>query len=132
MKTKTKVDADSEFPKTSKKKVKKQKAKTKESAAGTITALSKAREFYAKQGDANSNGDWLAVALKDAFHTEDGDFDLDSFKKCLKENKIEPPKVDESKPGWRGRFRMCGGLMLRSAAKKKGHIVIDGEKVTPR
>jgi hypothetical protein len=41
---------------------------------------------YAARGNVNSCGDWLAVALKDAFRTEDGSFDLTAFKPCLKEN----------------------------------------------
>lgn len=61
----------------------------------------------------NSCGDWLAVALKDAFRTEDGNFDLTAFKACLKENDIEPPKVDMERHGAIGRFRMRAGLMLR-------------------
>jgi hypothetical protein len=34
----------------------------------------------------------LTVALKDAFRTEDGSFDLAAFKACLKGNDIEAPK----------------------------------------
>jgi hypothetical protein len=42
----------------------------------------------------NSCGDWLTVALEDAFRTRDGSFDLTAFKACLKENGVEAPKVD--------------------------------------
>ena len=48
----------------------------------------------------------------------------------MRENEIEAPKVNENKHGWRGRFRMCAGLMLRREAKKKGYVVIDGKKIT--
>ena len=41
---------------------------------------------HAERGDVNSCGDWLAVALKEAFRTDDGGFDLTAFKACLKEN----------------------------------------------
>lgn len=71
----------------------------------------------------------VSGVTKDAFRTEDGDFDLTAFKACLKENDIEPPKVDEDKHGWRGRFRMCAGLMLRSRARKAGFVVINGKKI---
>lgn len=63
-----------------------------------------------------SSADWIAVALKDAFRTEDGSFDLTAFKACLKENDIEPPKVDIERHGAVGRFRMCAGLMVRRRA----------------
>lgn len=42
----------------------------------------------------NSCGNWLAVALKDAFRTEDYSVDLAAFKACLKKNGIEALKVD--------------------------------------
>lgn len=71
----------------------------------------------------------MAVALKDAFRTEDGSFDLTAFKACLKENDIEPPKVDMERHGTIGRFRMCAGLMLRRHAAKLGFVVIDGKKI---
>jgi hypothetical protein len=47
---------------------------------------------HAEHGDVNSCGDWLAVALKDAFRTEDGGFDLTAFKACLKDNGVTPAK----------------------------------------
>jgi hypothetical protein len=42
-----------------------------------------------------SCGDWLALALKDAFRTGDGGFDLTAFKACLKDNGVTLPNVDE-------------------------------------
>lgn len=68
---------------------------------------------YAERGDVNSCGDWLAVALKDAFRTEDASFFLMAFNACLKENEIEARNVDMNRHGAIGRFRMCAGLMLR-------------------
>ena len=53
-----------------------------------------------------------------------------AFKACLKENDIEAPKGDMDKHGAIGRFRMCAGLMLCSAAKKTGYVVINGKKIT--
>jgi hypothetical protein len=88
-----------------------------------ITALAKAREGYRKRGDANSSGDWLAVALKDVFSTEDGGFRLGGINECLKENSIEPPQVDMQKHGAVGRFRMVAGIKLRGAAKKNGFVI---------
>ncbi len=78
-------------------------------------------------GDANSCGDWLALGLKDAL---DGSFDLTAFKACLKENDLEPPKVDMARHGAIGRFRMCAGLMLRRQAAKVGFVVIGGKRIT--
>ena len=84
---------------------------------------------YAERGDVNSCGNWLAVALKEAFRTDDGSFDLTAFKACLKDNGIELPKVDMDRHGAIGRFRMCAGLTLRRHALKVGHVVIDGKKI---
>jgi hypothetical protein len=64
--------------------VKKLRAEQK-AAEASISAFSKARSVYAARGDVNSCGDWLALALKEAFRTEDGSFDLTAFKACLKE-----------------------------------------------
>ena len=76
-----------------------------------------------------SRGDWLAVALKDAFRTEDGSFDLGTFQTCLTENDIEPPKVDMARHGAIGRFRMCAGLKLRRQVRKVDFVAIDGKKI---
>jgi hypothetical protein len=95
----------------------------------SIAALSKAKSGYAARRR-EFCGDWLALALKEAFRTEDGSFDLTAFKACLKENDIEAPKVDMERHGAIGRFRMCAGLMLRRKARKVGFVVIDGKKNT--
>jgi hypothetical protein len=58
-----------------------------------------------------------------------GSFDLTPFKACLKENDIEPPKVDTERHGAIGRFRICAGLMLRRHALKIGYVVIDGKSL---
>ena len=71
----------------------------------------------------------MAVALKDAFRTEDGGLDLTEFKTCLKENGIEGPKVDMVRHCAIGWFRMCAGLMLRRHALKAGHVVIGNKKI---
>ena len=71
----------------------------------------------------------MAVALKDAFRTEDSSFDLTAFKACLKDKGVTPPNVDMERHGAIGRFRMCAGLMLRPHAWKVGHIVIGGKKI---
>ena len=84
---------------------------------------------YKEQGDPSSCGDEVAQALKKAFTTNDGDFDLEAFKRCLKDNDVQAPGVDESKPGWRGRFRMCAGISLRASLRKNGKIVIDGKAI---
>jgi hypothetical protein len=55
---------------------------------------------------------------QDAFRTEDGNFDLTPFKACLKENDVEPPKVDMEGHGAIGRFQMCAGLLLRREATR--------------
>jgi len=100
-----------------------------EQQEASISALSKAKARYAERGDVDSCGDWLALALKDAFRTEDGSFYLTAFKGCLKENEIEAPKVDMKRHGSIGRFRMCAGLMLRRQAAKVGYVVICGKKI---
>ena len=71
----------------------------------------------------------MAVALREAFRTEDGSFELTAFKTCLKENNIEPPKVDMERHGAIGRFRMCAGLMLRRQVRKVDFVAIDGKKI---
>jgi hypothetical protein len=67
--------------------------------------------------------------LKDSFRAKEGSFVVEGPTRCLKENGIEPPKVDENKHGWRGSFRMCAGLMLRRRATKRGFAVIGGKKI---
>jgi hypothetical protein len=47
----------------------------------------------------------------------------------LKENDIEPPKVDMERHGAIDRFRMCAGLVLRRRARKAGSVVIEGKKI---
>jgi len=105
------------------------KLRAEQKAAESIEALQNAKQRYAERGDVNSCGDWLAVALKEAFRTKDGGLDLAAFKACLKENGIEAPKVDMERHGAIGRFRMCAGLMLRRHALKVGHVVIGGKKI---
>jgi hypothetical protein len=103
------------------------KLRKEQAAAESLGALAKARTKYKDRGDPSSCGDEVAHALKDAFTTDDGDFDLEAFKRCLKDNDVQAPKVDESKPGWPGRFRMCTGISLRAALRKNGKIVV-GER----
>jgi hypothetical protein len=88
-----------------------------------------AKSVYAERGDVDSCGDWLALALKDAFQTEGGSFDFMAFKACLKQNGIEAPKVDMERHGAIGCFRMCAGLMLRRQARKVGFVVVGGKKI---
>ena len=104
-------------------------AKTKRKSKATINTLSKAKAVYAERGAVNSCGDWLAVALKGSFRTEDGSFDLTAFKACLQEKDIEPPKSIWSATAPSAAFRMCAGLMLRRHALKVSHVVIDGNKI---
>ena len=92
------------------------KLRTEQAAADSLEALAVAAEMRSR-------------SLKEAFTTDDGDFDLDAFKRCLKDNDVQAPKIDESKPGWRGRFRMCAGISLRAALRKNGSIVIAGKKL---
>jgi hypothetical protein len=71
----------------------------------------------------------MADALRDAFRAEDGSFDLTEFKACLKENDIEPPKVDMERHAAIGRFRIYAGLTLHRHAARRGFVVIDGKKI---
>lgn len=66
----------------------KAKRKAKIKANASIGALSKARSVYAERGDVNSCGDWLALALKEHCHSEDGS-DIGKFECVLKENDID-------------------------------------------
>ena len=93
-----------------------------------LGALAAPRSKYKEHGDPTSCGE-VALALRQAFTTEDGDFDLEAFKRCLKDNDVEAPKIDESKPGWRSRFRMCAGISLRAVLQKNGSIVIASKKL---
>jgi hypothetical protein len=77
----------------------------------------------------NSCGDWLALALKEAFRSKDGSFHLTSFKVCLKDHGVTPPNIDMERHGAIGRFRRCAGLMLRRHAAKRGFVVIGGKKL---
>lgn len=77
----------------------------------------------------NSCGDWLALALKDAFRTEDGALDVSALKACMKDNGLALPNVDMERHGAIGRFRMCAGLMLRRHATRLGYVVIGGKKI---
>jgi len=58
-------------------------------------------------------------ALKEAFRTQDGSFDLTAFKAFLKENDIEPPKVDMERHGAIGCFWMCAWLYSSSPHCKR-------------
>ena len=106
-----------------------EKLRAEQKAAESLESLAKARARYAEAGHPQTCGDWMAEALK-VFRTADGDFDLEGLTRCLKENDIQPLKVDMERPGAIGRFRMCAGLMLRRQASKVGHVVIGGKKLT--
>ena len=106
----------------------KRKAKVKAMFRNVSTgALSKARSVYAERGDVNSCGDWLALALKEHCHSEDG-FDIGKFERVLKENDIEW-NINRKTHGWIGRFRMNGRQKLAAVARKTGYILISGKKV---
>lgn len=107
-------------------------ANTKRKSKATINAPFKAKSAFAARGEVNSCGDWLALALKNAFRTKDGSFDLTAFKACLKENAIEAPNVDMERHDAIGRFRTCAGLMLRRRALEVGFVVIGGKKIAAR
>jgi len=86
-----------------------------------IDALVKARERYE---DGNSCGDAIAKAME-IFKTEDG-LDVEALPRCLKDNDCKVPNVDMAKNGATGRVRMCAGLMLRAAAKRRS-IKVGGQ-----
>ncbi len=48
----------------------------------------------------------------------------------MKENDIEPPKVEIERHGAIGRYHMCAGLMFRRHAAKVGFVVIGRNKIT--
>ena len=64
------------------------KLQKEQTAAESLEALANARSKYKERGDAASCGDWLAVALKEHCHTEDG-IEIGKFEHVLKENAIE-------------------------------------------
>lgn len=78
------------------------------------TRYRKAKSVYAERGGMNSCGDWLAVALKDAFRNDGGGFDLTAFKACLKDNGLTPPNVDMDRHGAIGRSA-CAALWSSAA-----------------
>jgi len=92
--------------------------------------LQKAKQRYAERGDVNSCGDWLVVALKDAFNPTGREFDLDGFMKCLKENgmAISDKLAANRTPNGKD-LRMRMSLVLRRRAAKLGFVVIDGKKI---
>jgi hypothetical protein len=49
------------------------------------------------------------------FWTENGEFDLEGFAHCLKENGIEAPKVNSDKHGWRRWLFLLAEYLSRSA-----------------
>ena len=76
----------------------KRKAKIKVS----ISSLAKAKSTYAERGDVNSCCDWLALALKEHCHSEEG-LDIGKFERVLKENAIKW-NINRETHGWIGRF----------------------------
>jgi len=66
-------------------------------------------------------------ALKEHCHGEDG-FDIGKFERVLKENDIDW-NINRKTHGWIGRFRMNGRQKLAAVARKKGYILVSGEKV---
>jgi hypothetical protein len=90
-------------------------------------SLSKAKLIYAERGDVNSCGDWLAAALKEHCHSQEG-FDIGKFERVLKENGIAW-NINRKTHGWIGRFRMNGRQKLAAVARKTGYILFSGEKV---
>lgn len=112
---------------------------TKKVAAGTdthIRALELAKERYKAKGDVSNCGDWLAVALKDAYIEKVKGkkvFDLDGFTKCCKDNGLDVTEkwATNRSPGWQGRFRMNGRQKLEIVLARNGHVVIKGKKEKP-
>jgi hypothetical protein len=83
--------------------------------------------FTPKRGDVNSCGDWLALALKEHCHNEDG-FDIGKFERVLNENNIDW-NINRKTHGWIGRFRMNGRQKLAAVARKTGFVLISGKNV---
>jgi hypothetical protein len=98
----------------------KTKRKAKVKANVSTGALSKARSVYAERGDVNSYGDWLALALKEHCHSDDG-FDIGKFERVLNENNIDW-NINRKTHGWTGRFRMNGRQNLAAVARKRIHF----------
>jgi hypothetical protein len=92
------------------------KLRKEQTAAESLGALARARSVYAEGGDVNSCGDWLALALKEHCHSEDG-FAIGKFERVLKENDIEWD-INRKTHGWIGRFRMNGRQKLAAVARK--------------
>jgi hypothetical protein len=91
------------------------KLRKEQTAAESLGALARARSVYAEGGDVNSCGDWLALALKEHCHSEDG-FAIGKFERVLKENDIEWD-INRKTHGWIGRFRMNGRQKLAAVAR---------------
>src|SRR5262245_25570357 len=89
-------------------------------AAEKFDALRVARAEYKEAGDPNSCGDAVALALKVFLHKVEGKsrpvLDMDAFLKCVASNGIEVKGAkwgEDRAPGWWGRVRMTGSLLLR-------------------
>ena len=103
-----------------------------------------ARERYKERGNANHCSDWLALELDGMFKTENG-FDIEAFTKILEANGVEFkgkwasfPEVQPNK-GWKGQYRMNGGIQLRIRILKQGKLLLPipgtkelGEVIPPK
>jgi len=75
---------------------------------------------YAKTYD--SNGDGIAMALRDATQTDTGKCDLAALHALYRANGVDPSRWEHLNPGMQ---RMNGGNVLRGLSKHQS-VVIDG------
>ena len=87
-----------------------------------------ARAAYRRAGHPHNNGDAVARALKEAFHTESG-LDLKAFLDCCRSNGVKMGKWSKNIDN-PGAIRMSGGLLLRAVLRRTGKITIGGTVVT--
>lgn len=94
------------------------------------------KRAYAERGNRDHCGDWLALAMEDAFIGGDMKFDADAFTVCLVENETDMTGKWANLPtsgqrGWKGRYRMNGRQKLELQLVRRGYITIDGKKLEP-
>jgi len=115
------------------------KLEAEQVSAEKFEALREARAEYKEAGDPNSCGDAVALALKVFLHKVEGKprpvLDMDAFLKCVASNDIDIDAkwAEDRAPGWQGRVRMTGSLLLRrkiasGESVKIGTKAIKGKK----
>lgn len=123
-----------------------QESKWKGTAPGSRETLSivppefKARYAEKAQGGrkprilARSCGDWLASLLAKETLDEEGHLNIPKLDAIMNANGVDCSNINRSSPGWQGRLRMTGRVMLAAKARRSQVVVVPGRGriATPR